>query len=76
MKCPTILARLCEIQSHMNYEHIFGNVNEQSFIKIVKVREDLFQEQEDNNLDQEDHNDSQDDSIGLPEVINNTEPST
>ena len=81
MKCLTILARLGEIQSHIKYEHIYGNVYEQRviawlFIEIVKVKEKLIKEQEDKDQDQEDHYDSQDDIIGLPRAINNSGPST
>ena len=81
MKCPTILAKLGKIQDHIKYEHIYGDVHEQRviaqlFLKIVKVREELLQEQDDQDQDQENHNDSQDGIIGLPGAINNTGPST
>ena len=53
-----ILSKICDIKSHIKYEHLFGNVNEQKevaqlFIQLLAVREDLTIQQQEDEQDQE-----------------------
>ena len=60
MNCEVILSRIRDIKSHIKYEHLFGNVNEQKevaqlYIQLLAVREDLIMQKQQDEQEQE-HN--------------------
>ena len=61
IECPKILEKTHSMKKHISYEHIYGNVHQQKdiaqlYIVILKIREDLLQDQ-----DKQGHGDEQDD---------------
>ena len=51
MNCEVIISKIGDIKSHIRYEHLFGNVNEQKdvaqlYIQLLSVRDDLLLQQE------------------------------
>ena len=54
--CPKIATIIPANKSHIRYEHVFGNVNEQGdmarlYLQLLKVREKLLREQQDQDQD-------------------------